>query len=102
SKDSLARPNSLVLAGHLIFGELAARTGDARYVQLVRKAAAFGFTDAGEKKDAMPFHGEMSDSVFMDFSILARAGKLTGEKKYFDMAARLLALLQKLGTRLDG
>jgi rhamnogalacturonyl hydrolase YesR len=102
SKDSLARPNSLVLAGHLIFGELAARTGDARYVQLVRKAAAFGFTDAGEMKDAMPFHGEMSDSVFMDFSILARAGKLTGEKKYFDMAARHLSFMQKLVQRPDG
>ncbi len=32
SKDSLARPTSLHLAGHLIFAELAARTGDARYL----------------------------------------------------------------------
>ena len=102
SKDSLVRPNSLVLAGHLVFGELAARTGDQRYTQLVRKAAAFGFTETGEMKDAMPFHGEMSDSVFMDFSILAKAGKLTGEKKYFDMAARHLAFMQKLVQRPDG
>src|SRR5262249_41712673 len=96
SKDSLARPNSLVLAGRLVFGELAERTRDARYVELVRKAAAFGFTESGEMKEAMPFHGEMSDSVFMDFSILARAGKITGEKKYFDMAARHFAFMQKL------
>ena len=102
SKDSLGRPSSLVLAGHLVFGELAQRTGDARYVQLVRKAAAFGFTDSGEMKDAMPFHGEMSDSVFMDFSILAKAGKVTGEKKYFDMAARHLAFMEKLVHRPDG
>jgi rhamnogalacturonyl hydrolase YesR len=102
SKDSLGRPSSLVLAGHLVFGELAQRTGDARYVQLVRKAAAFGFTDTGEMKDAMPFHGEMSDSVFMDFSILAKAGKVTGEKKYFDMAARHLAFMEKLVHRPDG
>src|SRR5204863_2736308 len=73
SKDSLVRPNSLVMAGHLVFGELAARTGDQRYVELVRKAAAFGFAETGEMKEAMPFHGEMSDSVFMDFSILAKA-----------------------------
>ena len=102
SKDSLGRPSSLVLAGHLVFGELAQRTGDSRYVQLVRKAAAFGFTDTGEMKEAMPFHGEMSDSVFMDFSILAKAGKVTGEKKYFDMAARHLAFMEKLVHRPDG
>jgi len=102
AKDSLGRPNSLVLAGHLVFGELAARTGDPRYVQLVRKAAAFGFSETGEMKEAMPFHGEMSDSVFMDFSILAKAGKLTGEQKYFDMAARHLSFMQKLVQRPDG
>jgi rhamnogalacturonyl hydrolase YesR len=102
SKDSLTRPNSLVLAGHLVFGELALRTRDTRYTELVRKAAAFGFTDSGEMKEAMPFHGEMSDSVFMDFSILAQAGKLTGEKKYFDMAARHLAFMRKLVQRPDG
>jgi rhamnogalacturonyl hydrolase YesR len=102
SKDSLVRPNSLVLAGHLVFGELASRTRDARYVELVRKAAAFGFTETGDMKDAMPFHGEMSDSVFMDFSILAKTGKVTGEKKYFDMAARHLAFMQKLVQRPDG
>ena len=102
SKDSLLRPTSLVLAGHLVFGELAERTGDARYVQLVRKAAAFGFTETGDMKEAMPFHNEMSDSVFMDFSILAKAGKITGEKKYSDMAARHLAFMQKLVLRPDG
>jgi rhamnogalacturonyl hydrolase YesR len=91
-----------VLAGHLVFGELAERTSDPRYAQLVRKAAAFGFTETGEMRDAMPFHGEMSDSVFMDFSILAKAGKITGEKKYFDMAARHLAFMLKLVQRPDG
>jgi rhamnogalacturonyl hydrolase YesR len=50
----------------------------------------------------MPFHGEMSDSVFMDLSILAKAGKVTGEKKYFDMAARHLAFMQRLVHRPDG
>jgi rhamnogalacturonyl hydrolase YesR len=102
SRDSLGRPSSLVLAGHLVFGELAQRTGDSRYVQLVRKAAAFGFAETGEMKEAMPFHGEMSDSVFMDFSILAKAGKVTGEKKYFDMAARHLTFMEKLVHRPDG
>jgi rhamnogalacturonyl hydrolase YesR len=44
----------------------------------------------------------MSDSVFMDFSILAKAGKITGEKKYFDMAARHLAFMLKVVQRPDG
>jgi rhamnogalacturonyl hydrolase YesR len=85
-----------------LFGELAERTRDPRYVELVRKAASFGFTETGEMREVMPFHGEMSDSVFMDFSILAKAGKITGEKKYFDMAARHLAFMRKLVERPDG
>lgn len=102
SKDSLARPTSLHLAGHLIFADLAARTGDARYLKLVRRVADLGFTATGEMKESMPFHDEMSDSVFMATPIVARAGALTGENKYFDMAARHLAFMQKLVLRPDG
>jgi rhamnogalacturonyl hydrolase YesR len=50
----------------------------------------------------MPFHDEMSDSVFMGTVILAKAGKLTRERKYFDMAARHLAFMEKLDLRPDG
>ena len=102
SKDSLARPTSLHLAGHLIFAELAARTGDARYLQLVRRVADLGFTASGEMKESMPFHDEMSDSVFMATPIVAKAGALTGDSKYFDMAARHVAFMQKLVLRPDG
>jgi hypothetical protein len=38
----------------------------------------------------------MSDSLFMATAILARAGKLTGERRYFDMAAQHIAFMQKL------
>ena len=103
AKDPLgARPSSLTLAGHLVFAELARRTGNAAYVQLVRKAADLGFDEHGAMKESMPFHGEMSDSVFMGTSILAEAGALTGEGKYFDMAARHLAFMEKLDLRRDG
>ncbi len=101
-KNSLARPSSLSLAGQLVFGELAQRTGDARYVEIVRKTADLGFTATGEMKESMPFHDEYSDSVFMACPIVAKAGKLTGERKYFDMAARHLAFMQKLVLRPDG
>jgi rhamnogalacturonyl hydrolase YesR len=103
TKDPLgARPSSLNLAGHLVFAELAQRTKNPRYIEMVRKAADLGFTETGEMKEAMPFHDEMSDSVFMGTSILVKAGKLTGERKYFDMAARHLAFMQKLDLRPDG
>jgi hypothetical protein len=56
SKDSLARPTSLSLAGQLVFADLAQRTGDVRYAQIVRRAADLGFTAIGEMKESMPFH----------------------------------------------
>jgi unsaturated rhamnogalacturonyl hydrolase len=102
SKDSLARPNSLVLAGHLVFGELARRTEDPRYVALVRKVADLGFAADGSPKEAMPYHDEYSDSLFMGTAILAQAGSLTKEQKYFDMAARHITFMQKLVLRPDG
>jgi rhamnogalacturonyl hydrolase YesR len=102
SKNPLERPSSLTLAGHLVFAELAESTGNPRYTDLVRKAADLGFTETGEMKESMPFHEEMSDSVFMAIPLLVKAGKLTGERKYFDMALRHLAFMQKLVLRPDG
>lgn len=103
AKDPLGtRPSSLNLAGHLVFAELAERTSDSRYLELVRKAANLGFTENGEMKESMPFHDEMSDSVFMGTAIVARAGRLTGESKYFDMAVRHQAFMEKLDLRADG
>jgi unsaturated rhamnogalacturonyl hydrolase len=102
TKDSLARPNSLVMAGHIVFTELARRTGDPRYVQLVRRVADLGFDADGRMKESMPFHDQYSDSVFMGTTIVAQAGALTGERKYFDMAARHVAFMQHLVLRPDG
>jgi unsaturated rhamnogalacturonyl hydrolase len=102
TKDSLASPSSLVLGGHIVFTELARRTHDARYVAAVRRAADTGFEPDGQMKEAMPYHQEFSDSIFMGTAIVAQAGALTGERKYFDMAARHLAFMQKLDRRADG
>jgi len=71
---------------------LAERTGDPAYVALVRRAADI----------AMPMHDEMSDAVFMGCPILAAAGKLTGEARYFDMALAHLRNLERLCLRPDG
>ena len=102
SRNILNRANSLTLAGHLVFAELAERTGDQRYAQLVRKAADLGFSKSGEMLESMPFHDEMSDSVFMATPLVVKAGKLTGEQKYFDLAARHFAFMQRLVLRPDG
>jgi rhamnogalacturonyl hydrolase YesR len=102
TKNSLANPSSLVLGGHIVFTELAHRTHDPRYVAAVRRAADLGFEPDGSMKEAMPYHQEFSDSIFMGTAIVAQAGALTGERKYFDMAARHLAFMQKLDRRADG
>ena len=102
TKNPMERPNLTTLPGYLVFAELAERTGDPRYVKLVRNAAELGFTEDGEMKEAMPFNNEMSDSIFMSIPVLAKAGKLTGNSKYFDMAVQHLTFIQKLDLRPDG
>jgi rhamnogalacturonyl hydrolase YesR len=105
AKDPLNRATSLTLAGHMVFAELAERANPERaamYRELVRKAADLGFSKSGEMLESMPFHDEMSDSVFMATPIVVKAGKLTGERKYFDLAARHFAFMQKLVQRPDG
>ncbi|MGH9647868.1 MAG: glycoside hydrolase family 88 protein, partial [Bryobacteraceae bacterium] len=105
SRNILNRASSLTLAGHLVFAELAERGDreDAKlYGELVRRAADLGFTETGEMRESMPFHEEMSDSVFMATPIVVKAGKLTGDRKYFDLAARHVAFMQKLVLRPDG
>ena len=102
TKDSLARPNSLVLAGHIVFTELSRRTGDPRYVKLVQRVADLGFEADGNLKESMPYHEQYSDSVFMGTTIVAQAGALTGQRKYFDLAARHVAFMQRLVLRPDG
>ena len=101
-KDSLAQPSALVMAGHIIFTELARRTGDPRYAALVRRVADLGFDSSGQMLEAMPYNGQFSDSVFMGTVIVAQAGALTGEKRYFDMADRHLRFMEHLDLRPDG
>jgi unsaturated rhamnogalacturonyl hydrolase len=64
--------------------------------------ADLGFDAAGQMKESMPYHDQYSDSVFMGTVIAAQAGALTGERKYFDLAARHVAFMQKIVLRPDG
>ena len=101
-QDSFARPSQSSLAAHALFFEYARRTGNDRAKALVLRAAASGFTESGEPREFMPLHGGWSDSLFMDVPILAMAGALTGERRYFDMAARHVAFMQQIVLRPDG
>jgi hypothetical protein len=89
AKNSLAKPTASHLAGHLVFGELG-------NVELVRRAADLAANESDE------FYMQMSDAVFMGCPILAKAGKLTGETKYYDLALNHLRYMQKLDLRPDG
>ena len=100
--DSFARPSQSSLAAHMLFFEVAQRLGDERAQRLVVRAASSGFTDTGELREFMPLHGGWSDSLFMDVPILAKAGALTGDRRYFDMAARHMAFMQQIVLRPDG
>ena len=102
AKDSFARPSQSSLAAHLVFFEAARRFGDDRAKALVLRAAASGFTENGAPREFMPLHGGWSDSLFMDVPILAMAGALTGERRYFDMAAHHVAFMQQIVLRPDG
>lgn len=94
------RPNSTVVAGHLFFADLAARTGKAEFLKLAKLAADTGFEN-GQPKESMPYHSEMSDAVFMGCPILASVGKLTGDSRYLDMAYKHFEFMKKLTLRSD-
>lgn len=97
-----ARPTGSHLSGHLVFADLYERTREPAYLALAKSAADLGFEPDGSLKRSMPFHNEMSDSVFMGCAILAKVGRLTGESRYFRMALRHLRFMQALDLRPDG
>ena len=100
--EALAINNSLQIAGHLLFAELAERTDNPRYLALARRAADLGWDANGNMLQAMPFHGEYSDAFFMATPLLAKVGKLTGETRYFDLALGHVNFLHALLQRNDG
>jgi unsaturated rhamnogalacturonyl hydrolase len=102
SRDSLAKASGSHLSGHLLFAELAERSGDARAKARVLAAANLGFNSSGEPAASMPLHNEMSDAVFMSGPLLAKAARLSGESRYADMLLRHVRFMQKLCLRADG
>jgi unsaturated rhamnogalacturonyl hydrolase len=102
SIEQMSINNSLQIAGHLLFAELAERTQNPRYLALAQRAADLGFDADGQPLEAMPFHGDYSDAFFMATPLLAKVGKLTGETRYFDLILRHVDFLQAQLARDDG
>lgn len=94
--------NASLMAGQLVFAEYARLNGDSRAIDLVIQAANLGFDEDGYMLESMPFHNEMSDSVFMAPPLLIQAGVFTEEGRYFNMAARHILFMQNLLLREDG
>ena len=101
-RDSLAKPDSTLLAGHLLFAALYERTRNRAYLERVLAAANLGFAADGSPHTSMPYHNEMSDSVFMGCPILGEAARLTGDPRYTAMAVRHLRFMEALCLRPDG
>ncbi|MCP5145006.1 MAG: glycoside hydrolase family 88 protein [Gammaproteobacteria bacterium] len=101
-KDPMARPSSLAIAAHTVFAALAEITGDQEMLALARRAADLAFDEHGQPLPAMPYHGEMSDAVFMNGPLLSHVGQLTGEQRYFAMTVRHIQFMQDLVLRNDG
>jgi unsaturated rhamnogalacturonyl hydrolase len=94
--------NGNEIAGHILWNELLIATGDRAYVKLAQLAADRAFAADGQPLEAMPYHNEMSDAVFMSCPILAQVGTMTGDNKYYDMCLRHLRFMLKLNLRSDG
>jgi rhamnogalacturonyl hydrolase YesR len=101
-KQALAGLTSSHFGGHLLFGELAAVTGNKAYLDLARAAADLAFDEHGHAREAMPLHDEMSDSLFLVCPLLAQVGALTGNPDYIAMCGRHLRFIRQRTWRDDG
>lgn len=68
----------------------------------VLAVADMAFDGSGSLLEAMPTHNEMSDAVFMASPVLAHAGRISGDKRYFDAALRNFRFIAGLCRRDDG
>lgn len=86
------------IAGTLLYASIDEDWAKARVVAVAEMA----FDKEGRPLEAMPTHNEMSDAIFMASPVLAHAGRITGEKRYFDQALRNYRFIAGLCRRADG
>lgn len=86
------------IAGTLLYASIDEDWAKARVVAV----ADMAFDKEGKPLEAMPTHNEMSDAIFMASPVLAHAGRITGEMRYFDQALRNYRYIAGLCRRPDG
>ncbi len=86
------------IAGTLLYASIDEDWAKARVVAV----ADMAFDKEGKPLEAMPTHNEMSDAIFMASPVLAHAGRITGETRYFDQALRNYRYIAGLCRRPDG
>ena len=102
-KEQLAKKPALPGNGGEIAGTLLYASIDEDWAKArVLAVAEMAFDASGHPLEAMPTHHEMSDAVFMASPILAHAGRISGEKRYFDAALRNFRFIAGLCRRDDG
>ena len=97
--ESIEITNASALAGQLVFAQHYESTGSEESLRLALEAAELAFDERGEPLEVAPMHNEMSDSFFMATPLLVKAGKFTGERKYYDMATRHVIYMRTLLQR---
>ncbi|MCA9177531.1 MAG: glycoside hydrolase family 88 protein [Planctomycetales bacterium] len=100
-----APKNGSEVAGRLLLAELTRLVPEGEQEPLRKELTAtaeLGFESDGTPKQAMPFHAEMSDAVFMSTPLLAEAGRVTGDERYFAACLRHVKFMQQLCWRADG
>ncbi|WP_166824419.1 glycoside hydrolase family 88 protein [Thalassoroseus pseudoceratinae] len=96
-------PGGSTVAGYLVFADAYARTKEPRAKEIVLDIASIGLAKkSGQPVGFVPNHSEMSDSVFMDGPILATAGRLSGDTRYFEACLNHTRKMQELCLRDDG
>ena len=88
------------IAGQLAFCRWAHSNTDA--LARVVQVASLGIDAGGNAKDAMPYHNEMSDAVFMSCPLLCHAGSLTAKPVFFEAAWNHLETVRGYCLREDG
>lgn len=103
AKDYLQKHTALPKSGGDIAGTLLYATIDEDWARSrVLAVANMAFHSDGTPLEAMPLHQEMSDAIFMASPLLVEAGRISGEKTYWDQAVRNIRFIQSLCLRPDG
>ena len=96
-------PGASTVAGYLVFVDAFERTQGPRLREIILEIASIGIDRKTDKPvQIVPNHSQMSDSVFMDPPLLAAAGRLTGDDRYYIACLNHIRSMQKMCLREDG